>query len=96
MPIKYELTSETKNGTYIVRLLEGEFTDIEYRYGCVSIDVEKENKLNFDYFIERDEFNDLADDDAKRRFHQQIGDILVELITTSIDTGEGLVCAGGL
>ena len=92
---KYETLESVKHGTFIIRLTGGQFDGIEFRYGRVAFDTNDEGTLNFDYFVEKDEYNDLADDDVKKSFHQYIGDILVEMIQSSLDEGNELVCAGG-
>ena len=94
MNVNYSITDKYVNGSAVIRIDSGEFSDIEYRYGGVAVDTDNP-VLKFDYFIELDEYGELINEDAKTRFQNVIGDILMDMLQSQLDKGE-VIYSGGI
>ena len=106
MPDKNSPTEQTKNKRYVfaqkegedhtcIKLTEGEFKDVIYKYGKVGIHPEAEEDeqgrlpFKFDYTVVRNPNDlDLLDNQA---FIDYIGDILVELLDEQLKSGNSIV-----
>ena len=105
-PDKNSPTEQTKNKRYVfaqkegedhtcIKLTEGEFKDVIYKYGKVGIPPEaKEDEQGrlpfaFDYTVVRNPNDlDLLDNQA---FIDYIGDILIELLDEQLKSGNSIV-----
>lgn len=82
-----------RQGFYLIKLTEGDFSGIIYSFGKVYFTEEGDHaRLHFDYDIEnKDEFPNID----VPKFEQVIGDILMDLISEGVAKNE-LVYKGGV
>ena len=106
MPKENSVTDQTKNKKYAyvqrdgddftcIKLLEGKYKGIIYKYGKVGVHPEAEEDeqgrlpLAFDYTVVRNPNDlDLLDNQA---FIDYIGDILIELLDEQLKNGNSIV-----
>lgn len=88
---KYSVTNNNINGFATIKILEGEFIDVEYCYGAVGIQENKEGTatLKFEITLVRGEIDNRAE------FDIIAGDILINLIDAQMESND-IVYTGGV
>lgn len=88
--MKYKFDDSSTAEPVPIIITEGDYKDVSYQYGSISFDEENENmKLTFDYDIIENP-SSLSNDELENseEFHNQIGDILVEIIGNELTENE--------
>jgi hypothetical protein len=92
--IKYELTSqENENSTMGIRLTEGQFEGVEFRYGTINpIEENDQLQLTFEYEVLNSANHDKKELDENSDFIQLMGDLIVQILEEQIakENGENL------
>lgn len=92
--INYNVVAEKDAGHdfHNIVFTEGKWKDFEIRLGGVAFDEEDPAIMHFDYDLVKYPFT--LDESNKNEFEQHLGDLLIQMITESLERGD-LVCAGG-
>lgn len=91
MSLIYTITDRLVDMVSVILITEGEFKDVEFTFGGVSVDEEDDQvRLKFDYNL----VNDSATIYHKERLENLIGDILSDIIYDQLDKNE-VIYKGG-
>jgi len=88
--MKYKFDDSSTTEPVPIIITEGDYKDISYQYGSISFDEENEHmKLTFDYDIIENPSSFSNDElESSEEFHNQIGDILVDIIGNELTENE--------
>jgi hypothetical protein len=88
--VTYQLVpGEEGDQHWLVRIIDGVFNECVIQYGSISINEEKEDEMNFNFFVESSPDPELTSENPE--LQEEAGEILQAIITDALKDGSAVI-----